>query len=66
MLAKELGAKALKVPDYFSEFKGRPELLGFLGGAIVAKLVFNDASASKLWISKVIMTIFTPEQEHPH
>lgn len=53
VLSNALGSKPAKVPDYFSEFKSRPELLGFLGGAIVAKLVFNDASASKLWMSKV-------------
>ncbi|KAH9809649.1 actin-domain-containing protein [Melampsora americana] len=52
VLSKALGSKPAKVPDYFSEFKSRPELLGFLGGAIVAKLIFNDASASKLWMSK--------------
>ncbi|EGG11078.1 uncharacterized protein MELLADRAFT_102956 [Melampsora larici-populina 98AG31] len=52
VLSKALGSKPAKVPEYFSEFKSRPELLGFLGGAIVAKLVFNDASASKLWMSK--------------
>ncbi|POW05858.1 hypothetical protein PSTT_09388 [Puccinia striiformis] len=44
--------KPLKVPEYFSEFKGKPEYLGFLGGCIVAKLVFNDASSNKLWMSK--------------
>ncbi|KAA1076291.1 hypothetical protein PGT21_001448 [Puccinia graminis f. sp. tritici] len=44
--------KPLKVPEYFSEFKGKPEYLGFLGGCIVAKLVFNDASSTKLWMSK--------------
>jgi len=44
--------KPLKVPEYFSEFKGKPEYLGFLGGCIVAKLAFNDASSTKLWMSK--------------
>ncbi|PLW30648.1 hypothetical protein PCANC_11599 [Puccinia coronata f. sp. avenae] len=44
--------KPMRVPEYFSEFKGKPEYLGFLGGCIVAKLVFNDASSTKLWMSK--------------
>lgn len=44
--------KPLKVPEYFSEFKGKPEYLEFLGGCIVAKLGFNDSSSAKLWISK--------------
>lgn len=36
--------RALKTPDYFFEFKERPELMPFLGGTIVAKLVFGDMS----------------------
>ncbi|CAH7671571.1 actin-domain-containing protein [Phakopsora pachyrhizi] len=44
--------KPIQVPDYFSEFKGRNDWIGYLGGCIVAKLVFNDASSSKLWMSK--------------
>ncbi|WFD33855.1 hypothetical protein MCUN1_000678 [Malassezia cuniculi] len=36
--------RALKTPDYFYEFKERPELMPFLGGTIVAKLVFGDLS----------------------
>jgi hypothetical protein len=50
--------KPLKVPEYFSEFKEKPEYLGFLGGCIVAKLVFNDASSTKLWMSKVMSLDF--------
>ncbi|KAG0142728.1 hypothetical protein CROQUDRAFT_662117 [Cronartium quercuum f. sp. fusiforme G11] len=51
-IAKQISSKPCKIPDYFSEFKSKPELLGFLGGCIIAKLVFNDASSSKLWMSK--------------
>lgn len=36
--------RALKTPDYFFEFKERPELMPFLGATIVAKLVFGDLS----------------------
>ncbi|MBW0570019.1 hypothetical protein O181_109734, partial [Austropuccinia psidii MF-1] len=44
--------KHIKIPDYFSEFKNHPEWSGYLGGCIVAKLIFSDASSSKLWMSK--------------
>lgn len=43
--------RALKVPDYFSEFKDRNDLAPFLGGTIFAKLVFGDPQA-KAFITK--------------
>ncbi|KAN0065292.1 hypothetical protein ACQY0O_001127 [Thecaphora frezii] len=43
--------RALKVPDYFSEFKERNDLAGFVGGLVYAKLVFGDAQA-KGYITK--------------
>jgi len=36
--------RALKVPDYFSEFKERADLVSFLGATIFGKLVFGDLS----------------------
>ena len=43
--------RALRVPDYFSEFKDRTDLASFLGGTIYAKLVFGDPQA-KAFITK--------------
>ncbi|SPO24248.1 related to macronuclear actin 1 [Ustilago trichophora] len=43
--------RALKVPDYFSEFKERNDLAPFLGGTIYAKLIFGDPQA-KAFITK--------------
>ncbi|CDU25050.1 related to macronuclear actin 1 [Sporisorium scitamineum] len=43
--------RALRVPDYFSEFKDRNDLAPFLGGTIYAKLVFGDPQA-KAFITK--------------
>ncbi|EST09137.1 Actin-related protein [Kalmanozyma brasiliensis GHG001] len=43
--------RALRVPDYFSEFKERNDLAPFLGGTIYAKLVFGDPQA-KAFITK--------------
>ncbi|SNX86388.1 related to macronuclear actin 1 [Melanopsichium pennsylvanicum] len=43
--------RALKVPDYFSEFKDRNDLAPFLGGTIFAKLIFGDPQA-KAFITK--------------
>ncbi|KAJ9474421.1 putative Actin-related protein 2 (putative) [Pseudozyma hubeiensis] len=43
--------RALRVPDYFSEFKERNDLAAFLGGTIYAKLVFGDPQA-KAFITK--------------
>ncbi|KAI3491157.1 hypothetical protein L1887_44555 [Cichorium endivia] len=43
--------RALRVPDYFSEFKDRTDLAPFLGGTIYAKLVFGDPQA-KAFITK--------------
>ncbi|KAG9288041.1 hypothetical protein G9A89_017636 [Geosiphon pyriformis] len=42
----------LKIPDYFTNFKDRPDLAPFLGASIVAKLVFGETN-SKSYISKV-------------
>ncbi|KDQ19182.1 hypothetical protein BOTBODRAFT_52338 [Botryobasidium botryosum FD-172 SS1] len=37
--------RLLKVPEYFAEYREKPDgLAGFLGAAIVAKLIFSDAS----------------------
>ena len=35
--------KLVKQPDYFSEFKEKPELSSFLGSSILAKLAFAGA-----------------------
>ncbi|EPQ30834.1 uncharacterized protein PFL1_01732 [Pseudozyma flocculosa PF-1] len=43
--------RALRVPDYFSEFKDRTDLAGFLGATVYAKLVFGDLQA-KSYITK--------------
>ncbi|PWY99239.1 actin-like ATPase domain-containing protein [Testicularia cyperi] len=43
--------RALRVPDYFSEFKDRTDLAQFLGGTIYAKLIFGDPQA-KAFITK--------------
>lgn len=43
--------RALRVPDYFAEFKDRTDLAPFLGGTIYAKLVFGDPQA-KAFITK--------------
>ncbi|SOV07795.1 related to macronuclear actin 1 [Ustilago sp. UG-2017a] len=43
--------RALRVPDYFSEFKERTDLASFLGGTIYAKLIFGDPQA-KAFITK--------------
>ncbi|KAJ1025855.1 hypothetical protein NDA16_002481 [Ustilago loliicola] len=43
--------RALRVPDYFSEFKDRTDLASFLGGTIYAKLIFGDPQA-KAFITK--------------
>ncbi|KDN39450.1 hypothetical protein K437DRAFT_239486 [Tilletiaria anomala UBC 951] len=37
--------RALKVPDYFVNFKDRTDLAPFLGATIYAKLIFSDAAA---------------------
>lgn len=44
-------ARAIKVPDYFSEFKERNDLAPFLGATIYAKLIFGDPQA-KAFITK--------------
>ncbi|CAG8631561.1 4286_t:CDS:2, partial [Paraglomus occultum] len=42
--------KCLKIPEYFTAYKDRPDLAGFLGAAIVAKLVFPEP---KNFITKI-------------
>lgn len=53
--------RALRVPDYFSEFKERTDLAHFLGGTIYAKLVFGDPQA-KAFITKQNYNELGPNQ----
>ncbi|KAJ1975388.1 hypothetical protein H4R34_004354, partial [Dimargaris verticillata] len=43
-------AKFHKIPEYFTGYKDRPDLMTFLGGTIMAKLVFADP---KNYVNKV-------------
>ncbi|PWN40125.1 hypothetical protein IE81DRAFT_325872 [Ceraceosorus guamensis] len=42
MTGQPTNVRALQVPDYFAEFKGRTDLAPFLGATIYGKLVFSD------------------------
>ncbi|RKP38401.1 actin family, partial [Dimargaris cristalligena] len=42
--------KFIKIPDYFSKFKDRPDYMAYLGATIAAKLVFVDP---KNYVNKV-------------
>ena len=41
-------AQLVKQPDYFSEFKERPDLAAFLGATILAKVRFLESRGSML------------------
>lgn len=45
--------KLMKQPDYFSEFKDKPDLSGFLGATITAKMAFVDSVRSSSRLRKV-------------
>lgn len=44
-------ARHLKTPEYFSEFRERPDLTSFLGGCIYAKFGFQESQGGE-WLTK--------------
>lgn len=58
-------AKHQKTPDYFSEYRERPDMTSFLGGCIYAKLGFLESQGGE-WITKQAYNVSRAHQKVSH